>query len=191
MRRVRASFIYNERTRPGRGGRRATAFARRRAPRERGQNGPRVSFPIANARQENFCMMCAAVAPRAAATCTARRAERPAGAAFAPSRGPRAAARAAGRAGRPLYPCALGAVYSVAVCLSMGGAQQASIQAARRPSTLAGVFLARGKVAAEDFVSGRASPTCPWRPRRSKPLAVLDPGYNLKKKPNKRLTMTG
>ena len=166
MRRVRASFIYNEHTRPGRGGRRATAFAGRRAPRERGVKWAArfISHCKCAARKLSVC--CAAVAPRAAATCTARRAERPAGAAFAPSRGPRAAARAAGRAGRPLYPCALGAVYSVAVCLSMGGAQQASIQAARRPSTLAGVSLARGKVAAEDFVSGRASPTCPWRPQK-------------------------
>ena len=50
------------------------------------------------------------------------------------------------------------------VCLWAGPSKQAYTPPYRRPSTLAGVFLARGKVAAEDFVSGRASPTCPWRP---------------------------
>ena len=138
--------------------------------------GRAFHFPLQMRGKKTFCMLRGCCAPRRRHLYSAPRGEARRGSRRSLPRPPRR--RAGGGARVAPAPCALGAVYSVAVCLSMGGAQQASIQAARRPSTLAGVSLARGKVAAEDFVSGRASPTCPWRPRRSKPLAVLDPGYN-------------
>lgn len=112
MRRVRASFIYNERTRPGRGGRRATAFAGRRAPRERGVKwAARLISHCKCAARKLLYDVRGCCAPRRRHLYSAPRGEARRGSRRSLPSPPRR--RAGGGARVAPAPCALGAVYIV------------------------------------------------------------------------------